>query len=161
MSFTLFTICTMLYTWPNDFTVKYNYVSGTIPPPYHYEYNVSIDAKGNGIISYKPDYVFDTLWTETFKLPRKSIGNFWSLLKKNDFFEKKWTDAEKHPVGGSIEYLEITAKNKIYKIPAFPIEKDNAEKFLKAVRQLISKTAMDILTAKREKYIEKFKAEKN
>lgn len=159
MTLMILTFSIMMNAFPKDFTVTYNYVSGTVGPPYHFEYSVNIDSEGNGTIKYKPDFVFDTIWTETFHLKRKFVKKFWSLLKRKMFFDNEWTDLEKHPVGGSIEYLEINANNKPYKIPAFPTDKEKAEEIYSAVKKLIPESIMDTLTAKKEKYIENFKAE--
>jgi hypothetical protein len=160
MNIMLFTLGLLMQAWPSDFVVKYNYVSGSVPPPYHYEYSVTIDAKCNGTISYKPDFVFDTLLTETFHLSKKNMRKFWSLLKKNDFFYAEWIQQQKLPVGGSTEYLEIIANNKTFKIPAFPVEKEKAEKILEVARNLFPKSVMDTLSAKREKFIEEFNQQK-
>jgi hypothetical protein len=151
-----------MFILPNDLVINYNFKSGTIAPPYRYEYTFSIDAKGNGIIKYKPDFVFDTVWTKTFKLQHKNMRKFWILLKKNDFFTREWAESQKKSVGGSIKFLEVTANGKSYKIPAFPSDTDldNANKILEATQKLIPQAIMDSLSAKREKCIEKFQKEK-
>lgn len=159
MTILIYTMSLFLHAWPGDFAINYTYISGTVPPPYHYEYTVHIDSDGNGSISYVPDYVFDTAWKETFKLDKKSMKRIWRFLKKNDFFNIKWTKADNHSVGGSLQYLDVYADNKSYTIPAFPTEKKNAEKFLAAVKELIPQSAMNTFSIKRDKYIEDFKKE--
>lgn len=160
MSLSLFTLLTFMVAFPNDFAVNYNYVSGTISPPFRFEYAACIDSKGNGIITYKPDFVFDTTWVEKFKLPKKRMRVFWSYLKKTGFFSKDWTESPKNPVGGSIQYLEINANNKSYKIPTFPLDKENSEKIFEEVKKLIPLASLDTLSAKKEKCIEEFNKQK-
>jgi hypothetical protein len=157
MSLSLFTLIAVMQLCPKDFAVTYTYVSGSVPPPYHYEYSVKIDAKGNGTITYTPDYVLDTSWTEIFILKKKTIRKYYSFLKKNCFFEKEFTKSKKHPVGGSVENLEITVNGKSYFVPAFPVENEMAEKIIFETKNLIPQNLLDSLSSKRENLIETYK----
>ena len=45
-----------LDTRPADFNVIYEWQEGSLPPPYHYEYTITIKADGQGQIVMIPDY---------------------------------------------------------------------------------------------------------
>jgi hypothetical protein len=147
----------MMNSYPGDLVINYFYTSGTVAPPYKYQYNVKINARGEGMISYSPDQVFDTLWTQEFRVSKKNIKKFWDQLYAAGFFKNEWKSLDKHPIGGSYESLEITAKGKIYKIPPFPADKDNAEKFLAMARNIFPKKILEDMNAKKEKMIEEYK----
>jgi hypothetical protein len=150
----------MINSLPGDLTINYNFTSGTFAPPYKFQYTVSINSKGEGSISYSPDHIFDTVWTEKFRVPRKNIRKFWKQLKKNDFFANSWVKKEQHPIGGSVEYLEITASGKTYRIPAFPEDKDKADIIISAVKKFIPKEILESFGAKKDKMIEEYKKPK-
>ena len=151
----------MLKVLPGDFTINYNFVSGTIGPPNSYKYSVTIDAKGKGVITFTPNQVFDTVWTEKFNVPKKEIKKFAKQLKTSGFYENSWAKKDKYPVGGSVEYLEITANGKKYTIPTFPVDKGNAETVLKSVKTFIPQKLLDSLIAKKDKAIEEYKNKNN
>jgi len=149
----------ILQSIPQDFQLRYEFVSGSVPPPYHYEYVVNIDAKGNGTIIYKPDYAFGNIpnWNEQFIVSADKLELFWKLLEKNKYFKKNWKVPERNPVGGSLVYMEVTANGKKVEISPFTTEKELAEEFRKSAIELVPQNVMDSLAAKRDKYIDEYK----
>ncbi|HUT36408.1 MAG TPA: hypothetical protein VNE39_23175 [Planctomycetota bacterium] len=41
---------------PADFGFRYDWREGSLPPPYHYEYTISVSPEGEGTIVFRPDY---------------------------------------------------------------------------------------------------------
>src|SRR5689334_8576201 len=54
-------------TAPVDLALTYEYRAGSMPPPYHDEYTVTIGPGPNGSVVYRPDYPSDT--TPTWTVP--------------------------------------------------------------------------------------------
>ncbi len=146
-------------TKPADFNVQYNWVEGTVPPPYHYEYTVTVDAKGQGqvvmIPGYGPGEGVPT-WTEPFQVQPADLDAFFKLLRDKGMFSTGWKARNDPPVGGSSDWLQVTADGKVYSIPSYVVagQAQAAEEICAAARALAPQAVWDKLEAQREEFVQ-------
>jgi len=55
---------------PADFALVYSWREGSLPPPYHYSYTISLQPDGAGELVFVPGYSGGEtpIWTETFSV---------------------------------------------------------------------------------------------
>lgn len=147
-------------TLPDDFRLDYHWQAGTMPPPHHYEYDISIDATGRGEITMIPDYPREgvPVWTKQFTVEPADVHELYGLLVANELLTENWRAAEDPPVGGSVRYMHVTAGEHEVAIPAFPAsgQKEKAAEMYAAVRNLVPEQQWDELQAQREQYVESY-----
>jgi hypothetical protein len=146
-----------LNTRPADFNVIYEWREGSLPPPYHYEYTITIKPDGQGEIVMLPDYDTDATphWTETFSLTPAALDQFYQLLVEKGLFTQQWQAQSEPPVGGSHDSLRVTAHDQTITIPSFMIaaQAPSAESINAAVRALVPQAQWDKLDAQRAQYV--------
>ncbi|HTP07764.1 MAG TPA: hypothetical protein VMP08_05910, partial [Anaerolineae bacterium] len=110
-------------TRPTDFNLVYEWQEGSLPPPYHYEYTITIDPAGQGQLVMVPDYAFNDppQWTEAFTLTPALLDQFYQYLFDKGLFDQHWQAQEQPPVGGSYDSLHVTAHGQQITIPSFVI----------------------------------------
>jgi hypothetical protein len=162
--FTLSGGCTNVSPTPNpldarpiDFNLVYQWQEGSLPPPYHYEYTITIDMAGQGQIVMVPDYSFSNppTWTETFTLTTAALDQLYRLLIDKGLFTQRWQAQTDPPVGGSYDSLQVTAHRQQIDIPSFvvPLQATAAEDMTAAVRALVPHTIWYKLDTQREQYM--------
>ena len=104
---------------PDDFSVVYDWREGSLPPPYHNEYTITIQHDGQSTITYWPDYPSDITpkWSETWMLTEDQLQTLYTQLVQQQFFATTWSEDADPPVGGSIERLSVQAAGKTYTAP--------------------------------------------
>lgn len=146
-----------LDTRPADFNVIYEWQEGSLPPPYHYEYSITIKPDGQGEIVMLPDYDSDTTpyWIEPFTVTSSALDQFYRLLIDKGLFTQRWQAQSDPPVGGSYDSWQVTAHGQQITIPSFVIQTQAkaAEDIATAVRALVPQQLWDKLNAQREQYV--------
>ena len=146
-----------LDTRPSDLSLIYDWQEGSLPPPYHYEYTITIDSRGQGQIVMVPDYQFSNppTWTESFTVAPAALDQFYRLLIDKGLFTQHWQAQSDPPVGGSYDTLRVTAHDRHIDIPAFVItaQAAAADAITAAVRALVPQDLWDKLNAQREQYV--------
>ncbi|HYP40790.1 MAG TPA: ABC transporter substrate-binding protein [Chloroflexia bacterium] len=149
---------------PADFAVEYYWQAGSMPPPYHYEYTISIDSKGGSKIVYWPDYPSDKIesWTEPIAITDSDLDSLYALVASKRLLRNEWSRMDSPPIGGSTQSAEIQAFDTAYKIPSDINEEEEAVvgEVYDAIKALVPQATWDKLSAQREQY-EKEYAEKN
>ena len=114
---------------PSDFSLRYDWREGSLPPPYHYEYTISLSADGTGLITMVPDYPGPSVpvWEEAFSLAPEEVDRLHDLLIAQGLLRERWSERDDPPVGGSYAYLEVTRQGSTIKLPAFPVESQSAQ----------------------------------
>ncbi len=142
--------------YPTDFTLRYDWREGTVAPPYHYEYTITLDATGQGQIVYRPDYAATPEWTEPFTVGSDLVQNIYSLMLQQAVFSASWEQENPPPVGGSNAWLETTASGKTYRVPAelIPAQSKRIEPVYTAIEQLVPAAIWQQLSAQRQQYID-------
>jgi hypothetical protein len=143
---------------PDDFSLQYEWREGSLPPPYHYEYTISIAPDGRGQVVMVPDYPSDKVptWTETFTLQPAQLDTLYQSLVEQGLFRQSWRAQDNPPVGGSSQSLVITAQGKTVVLPAYVLieQEAAAEEIYAAVMALVPKPIWDKLNAQREQYMQ-------
>ncbi len=148
-------------TRPADFSVTYNWYEGSLPPPYHYEYTVSIDADGAGQVVYTPNYPGADVptWTEDFTLDTAQLDTLYAHLRDLGVLTTSWSEADDIPVGGSHSTLTILADGQTSEIPAFPARMiEQADSAKSAVYTAVPAEIWDRLAAQRDQYVQEHQA---
>jgi hypothetical protein len=142
---------------PQDFKVIYEWQEGSLPPPYHYEYTITIKPSGEGEIVMLPDYDSDATpyWVEPFAVTPTALDQLYRLLVDKGLFTQVWQAQSDPPVGGSYDSLQVTAHGQQIEIPSFVIaaQATAAEDIATAVRALVPQDLRDKLNTQREQYV--------
>lgn len=149
--------------WPSDLLIKFQFYAGTMPPPYHYEYQFQVNSKGLGDITFYPNYTgMDSVpeWKENFKVDQSSMQAFWNLVDSSNCMKKKWTEPKDTPIGGSVEYLSITANDKTVDIPPFATNDELAESLRNAAKKLLPAHIMQKFMDMRQQYMDQYLKQK-
>jgi hypothetical protein len=147
-----------LATRPDDFSLTYKWQEGSLPPPYHYEYTITVSSAGQGTIVMVPDYPADgvPVWSETFTVEATQMDAFYQLVLTNELFENSWQQKTDPPVGGSSQSVVITAHSQEITIPTYVIEsqQEAANRIHSAIEALVPESIWAQLNAQREQYIQ-------
>jgi hypothetical protein len=142
---------------PADFTVEYYWAEGSLPPPYHYEYTISVAADGAVTLTYIPDYpsADAPVWTETLTLTPAELDALYANLATYGLFSTAWQAQDSPPVGGSSDTLTATAGGVTLKVPAYVVPAQAAdESALAATMQaIIPDDVWARLAAQRDDYV--------
>jgi hypothetical protein len=145
---------------PEDFSIEYQWIAGSMPPPYHYEFMIRVKASGEGEVIYWPNYsgAGTPEWKENFTATQTQIEQLYQIMENNNLFTEKWQAQERHIVGGSHEFMTATANRKKIQIPAFviPEQTDRVKKIYDALRVLPPKNIWTKLGAQRQEYMDKY-----
>lgn len=147
---------------PADFSVRYEWRAGTMPPPYHYEYSIQIGPGEQGKIVYQPDYDSESVptWTEEFTVTKQQLADLYGLVADRKLLREKWGEVTDPPVGGSMQWAEITAHGKTYEIPSQlqGFQEEAAGTLYEAVRGMVPQETWGTLEARREQYMEDYRS---
>jgi hypothetical protein len=141
---------------PGDFSLRYDWREGSLPPPYHYEYTITLAADGSGAITMTPDYpgAEVPVWEEPFTVAPEAVDQLHDLLLAQGLLRERWREQDSPPVGGSSASLEVTTGGRTVELPAFPVD-DQAERVAAmhaAVEALVPQPIRDDLERRRAEY---------
>ena len=124
---------------PADFAVRYAWREGSLPPPHHYEYTISLAADGRGTIVFYPDYPSEGVepWEETFRVTDSRLDELHRLMDEAGIFAREWESIEDAPVGGSLEWLEVVADGQVWLVPSTPRDPEPLQPVYAFVRRLV------------------------
>lgn len=141
----------------DEFNLRYSWSEGSIPPPYHYEYDILFDSTGNGRVDMVPDYSGPGVprWTEPFAVAPEAARDLYARMASDGLLAQEWRRLDDPPVGGSHAWLSVTAGGRQIEIPAFPVEgqRERAARIYTAIRALVPQAVWDKLEAQREEYV--------
>jgi hypothetical protein len=143
-------------SFPADLKITYGWNTGSLPPKYHYSYQIVIQADGNGQFIYQQGYTGDgapTPSVSAFTVPNERINQLYQLLLTRNVLRTEW--ARRDPlIGGSSSDLQITADGKEYTIPndALMIAKDRSDTTVvnDFIKTMVPVSIWDDLTKKRQ-----------
>ncbi|HET6262151.1 MAG TPA: hypothetical protein VFG99_07910, partial [Chloroflexia bacterium] len=129
---------------------------------YHYEYTIRVGPGSEGQIVYLPDYQSEGVptWTESITVTSRQLGDLYALVVDRKLLREKWGRVQDPPVGGSVQWAEITAGGKKYKVPTQlqGLQESAAESLYEAVKALVPQATWDKLEAQREQYVKEYQA---
>jgi hypothetical protein len=143
---------------PGDFAVRYEYRSGSLPPPGHFEYSIHIEPDGRGTMVMRPDYPSDRTptWTETFTVTPDQLATVYRLLYTSNLFVPRPAagKSEAAPVGGDTEWMTVTAAGATHDVADLVSvgQGPTAARIYEAVNALVPARVRESLLARRERY---------
>ena len=143
---------------PDDFSITYQWQEGSLPPPFHYEYRITLQPTGQGEVVMIPDYPSEQVptWTETFTVQPVALDNLYQVMVDNGLFTHNWRAQENPPVGGSSQSMVVTAHGEQITIPAYvmPGLETTVTEMYSAVTALVPPNAWATLDMQRQQYIQ-------
>lgn len=143
---------------PADFSLRYEWNEGSLPPPYHYEYIIRVGPDGVGAVVMIPDYPTEGVpeWREAFAVDASTLDALYALMVAQGVFTTEWREAGDIPVGGPVEWVEVTANGRTVEVPGYPIEAqaEAMAPVYAAVNALVPPDLMAGLMEKRQEYVE-------
>ncbi|MBL7164239.1 MAG: hypothetical protein ISS57_16720 [Anaerolineales bacterium] len=139
---------------PQDFSVKYRWCEGTIPPPHYYEFSIVIGPGNTGVITIYPDYPQHDppVRVEQFTVSNEALSELYTLMIKRRLFRQAWTEIQDAPVGGSLEWLHTIAAGVEHAIPILIEEVEEVQQIYKLIRSLVPEGIWSALMARREAF---------
>ncbi len=104
---------------PADFALVYSWSEGSLPPPYHYSYTISLQPDGAGELVFVPGYSGGEtpIWTEAFSVSSAQRSSLYTLMREKDLFSREFPPNDELSVGGSTESLQATASGQQIQLP--------------------------------------------
>jgi hypothetical protein len=127
---------------PPDLALRYEWREGSVPPPYHYEYAIRVGPGGQGEVLFYPDYPQHDppVWREEISAAPEALSGLFALMDRQGVFRRAWREPERHTVGGSHAWLEVTAGGRTVTVPS-SLATEQAEAIApvyEAIRALVS-----------------------
>jgi len=143
---------------PADLTVRYEWCGATMPPPYHHEYTIHIGPGCSGEIVFVPDYSMHDppVWVEKLDVAEKDLDEMYALMVKKGVFDKRWTEIQNPPIGGSLEWLEVTALGERFSVPSAIVESKTIKEIYQAIKSLVPDATWSKLRSRREEYMHNY-----
>lgn len=143
---------------PPDLRVTYEWYEGSLPPPYHYAYTITVDPSGQGRMTLVPDYSGDgvPVWTETFVVPAGRLDDLYRVFLAQGLAKTAWRQRDVPPVGGSHQALLVTTGGRQVRVADYLIDEQRraAAAIFDAVKALVPKDVRARLLAKRDVYVQ-------
>jgi len=92
---------------PDDFGGTVDYRNGSVPPPYHYEWRVTI-AETTAEVEWRPGYDEVEPWRETVEITADQRARCYDLLRDAGVFGRG-PDADEGMTGGATGSFELVA----------------------------------------------------
>ena len=125
-----------------------------MPPPYHYEYSIYLGSQSEGRILFYPDYPMDSppIWQEIFSIDDRALDELYSLIAEKRLFTRKWTEIEDPPIGSSLEWMEVIARESHVIVPSAIKESHIVDDIYTMIRSLVPTQTWSKLMHQYEKY---------
>lgn len=149
--------------------IMYHYQTGTIPPPYYYKYDLTINSAGFGTLVYYPDYSEMTSWVFALKFSEEDINKLDKLISESNLLNETIPSLPDslHPIGGPLKSLTIVLEQDPnldqapprIKTPYFPAEeyKEKINSIYEEIRNLVPQSTWDEIKTRKDEFIEKYK----
>ena len=146
---------------PGDFRVQYSWTAASMPPPYHFEYDVTIGPGLTGSVVYLPDYPgTDTpTWSAEFTLTEADLDALYQLIVRQGVLSRKWREIRNPPIGGDTSRLEVQANGKAVRVHSLMVDAARLEPINEAITKLVPQDIWDTFAGQREQYQEEHQRE--
>ena len=139
---------------PADFEFCYEWASGTVPPPHHYEITIYAGPGPQGRMDFYPDYGDTPRWEETFSIQPEAWGELYALMEQRGVFSREWKQVTRRTEGGSLQWLRGVVEGRSFSIPSQPQQAERLEEVYASIRALVPERIWDEMRKKRMAYIE-------
>ena len=116
---------------PEDFSLSFDWNTGSLPPKYRYSYVITIGPGPQGEFEYILGYSGKDPSEQSivdFSITEERMNELFQFLNTMDIFRSRW-DTGRELIGGSTTSLIITAFGKEYHVPSIS-ELEGADKEL-------------------------------
>jgi hypothetical protein len=146
---------------PEDFRVIYNWDVGSLPPPHHYSYTITIGPGGEGEIEFVAGYEslsYDdpSIWIEEFRVSEEELDALYHSAYLAGVFEDEWVQMEKKPTGGSTDRMIVIAYGRQYEIPSHVVGEAKTKALELRIEDSVPQEIWDKLNEQYEKYVEEY-----
>jgi len=151
---------------PPDFTITYVWRSGSVPPPYHYQYQILLSASHGSRLVMVMNYpsIFDDLtkWKEVLYPSPTQLSKLFASIQDNDLSSTPWGVRDERPVqipsGGSACWITVVENSHGYSVPCNTYEvnpkyADKQAEFIRLIQGFVPDDAWKKLNIEREDYI--------
>ena len=138
---------------PADFGLRYDWREGSLPPPYHYEYTISVSPEGDGTIVFRPDYPEHgtPAWDEHFRVAEPLLDKLHKMVLERQVSAASWETApDSAHVGGALEWLEVVAGGERHVVPSDLLHPEAMEPVYAFIRGLVPEAIWARLHARHE-----------
>ena len=147
---------------PDDFAFTFVHADGSVPPPFHAEWTVKVDADGAGLATFTPDYSGDGVPTyrSRFEVSDEDMDRIYADMRDAGLLEDI-TETDDVPVGGSVETATIYADGETFDVP--PFDEDGGAPLAdvsEAVRGLVPAADWASFESRRDAYAQREYGEK-
>ena len=161
--FPLITAATSVFAQEKWTKIEYYFNIGSLPPPYHYEYTITITRDGTASLEYMMGYSRTSDNTLEYKLDIRNtpLKNLNKEIKESGILSKKigYFPTGEIPVGGSSEHLTIFDGNDtITYVPSYPDKAydDLLEGIYKKIKKCIPDDVWNEVESKRDERMNKY-----
>lgn len=149
------------YRWSE---LSYYFSNGSLPPPYHYSFEITVNTGATGVIVYYPGYAKDSTWVYNFEISESGIKKIDEAIIRSNVLNDKIPELpnEKIPDGGSSQNLTITLPQdpNLDQVPTriitpyYPEEsyKEMLEGIYSVIKEAVPKNIWDEINTKKEEY---------
>lgn len=156
----------------NEWTsIQYYYSSGPLPPPYHYNYEFTINNNCTSSLNYRLGYnEQDPPFNYSFNVSKENLKVLSEKITLSQLSTGKIESEpeNRHPVGGSLERVRLVITKddpdldqppKAYESPYFPTEKykKNLEELYSFMKKLVPDSIWSDINARKSEYESKNK----
>lgn len=140
---------------PTDFTLRYQWDAGPLPPPYGYQIRVSVDADGSGTAQIRMNGSNAPVWTEAFRATAEQMDETYRAFCESGVYVTQWSSPADPPVGGSAWRLVTTANGDRVEIPPYALSSParSLDQVVDAVDEIVPRPIWQTLEARRDAYL--------
>jgi len=140
---------------PDDFTLRYQWDAGPLPPPYGYQVQVSVEADGSGTAQIRMNGSGAPVWSEAFRATAEQMDETYTAFCESGVYVTEWHEPDAVPVGGSSWRLRTTALGDRVVIPPYATSTParSLDQVVDVVEEIVPRRIWQKLEAKRDAYM--------
>jgi hypothetical protein len=150
------------YKWTD---IQYHFQTGSVPPPYYYEYDIYLNVTGTGSLAYHTGYGNDSTRKDYYYDLKLTSGNIKTLnkeIKRSKVLTDTFEEMEQHPIGGSVQNVfvvppqdpRLDRKPPRIQTPYFPAsdtQKKALERLYTKIKAFVPPSVWDDIESKKNK----------
>ena len=141
---------------PDDFAITVHHVDGSLPPPDHVEWTLTVDDDAQGKLDYTPDYPAEDVptFSAQFDVEGAGMADLYDGLADNDLLRSQDQSGEA-PVGGASVSATVTADGETHEIPAYADGSAPLHPVERLIHRLVPRQVWNDFAKRREAYDER------
>ncbi len=141
---------------PDDFSLTYEWAAGSLPPPHHYEYTITVEAYHKGRVWFWPDYPASTvpIWEVSFHPVLTTCILLYNWLKATGFFSHPQKASAEPAVGGAVGHLTTTADGQQIELKVHLLPDEERMTLHQTLRALIPDMVWQELSNRQRAYLQ-------